>query len=118
MTLLLAEVETDQDPVFDNEDNGPEDVLEEIFSDHKSFSKHDTESEEDGDSGNEDMNILEWVSSKDGVQWMKTKFWQNIRCHNIVSRLPGTKRPAKDVTSHVKSWVLFISYKMIQLIVE
>ncbi|GBO27453.1 hypothetical protein AVEN_17625-1, partial [Araneus ventricosus] len=31
---LLAEVETYEDPDFDNEDNGPDDVLEEIFSDH------------------------------------------------------------------------------------
>ncbi|GBM10232.1 hypothetical protein AVEN_177499-1 [Araneus ventricosus] len=57
---LLAEVETDEDPDFDDE---PEDVLEEIFSDHESFSEHDTESEEDGDSGNEDVNNLEWFSS-------------------------------------------------------
>ncbi|GBL82110.1 hypothetical protein AVEN_21066-1, partial [Araneus ventricosus] len=28
---FLAEVETDEDPDFDNEDNGPEDALEEIF---------------------------------------------------------------------------------------
>ncbi|GBL96403.1 hypothetical protein AVEN_146839-1, partial [Araneus ventricosus] len=51
---LLAEVETDEDPDFDNEDNGPEDVLEENSSDHKSFCEHDTKSEEGGDSGNED----------------------------------------------------------------
>ncbi|GBM62638.1 hypothetical protein AVEN_103627-1 [Araneus ventricosus] len=44
---LLAEVETDEDPDSDNDDYGPEDVLEENFSDHGSFSKHDTESEED-----------------------------------------------------------------------
>ncbi|GBL95871.1 hypothetical protein AVEN_227118-1 [Araneus ventricosus] len=44
---LLAEVETDEDPDFDNEDNGHENVLEEIFSDHESFCEHDTESEED-----------------------------------------------------------------------
>ncbi|GBO24073.1 hypothetical protein AVEN_194022-1, partial [Araneus ventricosus] len=51
---LLAEVETDENPDFDNEVNGPGDVLEEIFSDHKSFCEHDTESEENGDSGKED----------------------------------------------------------------
>ncbi|GBL91948.1 hypothetical protein AVEN_102526-1 [Araneus ventricosus] len=28
---ILAEVETDEDSDFDNEDNGPEDILEEIF---------------------------------------------------------------------------------------
>lgn len=38
---LLAEVETDEDLDFDNEDNGPEDVLEENISFHKSFRKHD-----------------------------------------------------------------------------
>ncbi|GBN48067.1 hypothetical protein AVEN_150133-1 [Araneus ventricosus] len=56
---MLAEVETDEDPDFDNEDNAPEDVLEEIFSDHESFCEHDTEPEEDGDFGNEDGNNLE-----------------------------------------------------------
>ncbi|GBM94764.1 hypothetical protein AVEN_14299-1 [Araneus ventricosus] len=79
-----------------------------FFSDHDSFSEHDTESEED--SGNEDLNESVWFSSKDGVQWRKTKFRQSIRtrCHNIVSRLSGTKQPAKDVTSPVMSWELFI----------
>ncbi|GBN70701.1 hypothetical protein AVEN_88853-1 [Araneus ventricosus] len=115
---LLGEVETDEDPDFVNEDNAPEDVLEEIFSDHESFSEHDTESEQDEDSGNEDMNNLEWFSSKDGVQWWKTKFRQNIRCHNIVQSLPGAKGPAKDVTNSVKSPELFINDDTIQLIVE
>ncbi|GBM06640.1 hypothetical protein AVEN_190863-1 [Araneus ventricosus] len=55
---LLAEVETDEDPDFDNEDNGPEDVLEENFSDHKSVCELNTESDEDGDSRNEDVNNL------------------------------------------------------------
>ncbi|GBN43786.1 hypothetical protein AVEN_87723-1 [Araneus ventricosus] len=50
---LLDEVESDEDSDFDNEDNGSEDILEENFSDHASFSEHDTESEEGGDSGNE-----------------------------------------------------------------
>ncbi|GBN75319.1 hypothetical protein AVEN_142940-1 [Araneus ventricosus] len=70
---------------FDNEDNGPEDDLEEIFSDHESFCEHDTESEEDGDSGNEDVNNLDLFSSKEGIEWRKTKFRQNIRCLNCVS---------------------------------
>ncbi|GBN70216.1 hypothetical protein AVEN_170835-1 [Araneus ventricosus] len=66
------------------------------------------------------MNNSEWCSSKDGVQWRKTKFRQNTRtrCHNIVLRLPGTKGPAEDVISPVKSWELFIHDNMIQLIVE
>ncbi|GBM06492.1 hypothetical protein AVEN_58329-1 [Araneus ventricosus] len=55
---LLAEVETAEDPDFDNEDNGPEDVSEENFSDHESFCEHDTESKEDGNSGNEDHHII------------------------------------------------------------
>ncbi|GBN12765.1 hypothetical protein AVEN_90855-1 [Araneus ventricosus] len=59
---LLAEVGTGADPDFDNEDNGPQDVLEEIFSDHESFCEHDTESEENGDSENEDVNNLEMFS--------------------------------------------------------
>ncbi|GBL75361.1 hypothetical protein AVEN_194561-1 [Araneus ventricosus] len=84
----LAQGENDEDPGFDNEDNGPEDVLEEIFSDHESFCEHDTESEGDGDSGNEDGNNLELFSSKEGIEWRKTKLKQNIRCHNIVSSLP------------------------------
>ncbi|GBN14848.1 hypothetical protein AVEN_165665-1 [Araneus ventricosus] len=82
---LFAEVETYENPDFDNEDNGREDVLEENFSERVSFIEHDTESKEDGDSGNEDVNNSEWFSSKNGVQWWKTKFMQNIRCHNIVS---------------------------------
>ncbi|GBO25096.1 hypothetical protein AVEN_108916-1 [Araneus ventricosus] len=51
---LLDEVESDEDSDFDNEDNGPEDILEENFSDHESFSEHVTESEEDGYSGNKE----------------------------------------------------------------
>ncbi|GBM93130.1 hypothetical protein AVEN_56419-1 [Araneus ventricosus] len=39
---FLAEVEADEDPDFDNEDNGPEDIVEEIFSDHESFCEYDT----------------------------------------------------------------------------
>ncbi|GBM03148.1 hypothetical protein AVEN_200835-1 [Araneus ventricosus] len=66
---LLAEIETDEDPDFDNEDNGSEDVLEEIFSDHESFCERDTESEEDKDSGNEDVNNLELFSSKVDIKW-------------------------------------------------
>ncbi|GBM10063.1 hypothetical protein AVEN_92896-1 [Araneus ventricosus] len=113
---LRAEVETHEDSDFGNESNGPEDVLEDNFSHHESFSEHDTKSE--GDSGNVDVNNMEWFSSDDRVQWRKTKFIQNIRCHNIVSCLSGNKVPAKDVTSSVKSWELFINDNVIQLIVE
>ncbi|GBO28231.1 hypothetical protein AVEN_152671-1 [Araneus ventricosus] len=56
---LLAEVETDEDPDFYDEENGPEDVLEDIFSDHECFCKQVKESEEDGNSRNEDENNLE-----------------------------------------------------------
>ncbi|GBM24725.1 hypothetical protein AVEN_141800-1 [Araneus ventricosus] len=59
---LFAEVETEGDSDFDNEDNGPEDILEENFSNHESFSEYDKESEEDGDSGNEEVNNSEWFS--------------------------------------------------------
>ncbi|GBL95931.1 hypothetical protein AVEN_227156-1 [Araneus ventricosus] len=41
---------------------GPEDVSEEIFSEHESFCEHDTESEEDGGSGNRDVNNSELFS--------------------------------------------------------
>ncbi|GBO06963.1 hypothetical protein AVEN_133197-1 [Araneus ventricosus] len=115
---LLAEVEIDENSDFDNEDNGSEDVLEEIFSDHESFCEHGTESEEDGDSGNGDVNNLKFFVSKEGIEWRKTKCRQNIRCHNIVSRLPGTNGPAKDVKSPVKSWELFINDNMMHLIIE
>ncbi|GBN51306.1 hypothetical protein AVEN_109859-1 [Araneus ventricosus] len=64
---FFAEVETDKDSDFGNEDNEPGDILEENFSDHESFSENDTESEEEGDHGNEEMNNSEWFSSKDGV---------------------------------------------------
>ncbi|GBN97031.1 hypothetical protein AVEN_132410-1 [Araneus ventricosus] len=107
----LAEVETDKNSDFDNENNRSEDVLEDNFSDHERFSEHNTESEEDGDSENEEINNSEWFRSQDGVQWRKRKFRQNIRCHNIVSRLPGTKEPAKDVTSPFKGWEVFITIR-------
>ncbi|GBO45888.1 hypothetical protein AVEN_73402-1, partial [Araneus ventricosus] len=51
--------ETDEDSDFDNEDNGPENVLEENFSDYEIFREHDTESEKDGHSGNEEVNNSE-----------------------------------------------------------
>ncbi|GBO38419.1 hypothetical protein AVEN_193620-1, partial [Araneus ventricosus] len=63
---LIAEVETDEDPDFDNEGDGSEDVLEGIFPDQESFCEHDTELEEDGDSGNEGVNNLEFVFIKRG----------------------------------------------------
>ncbi|GBN06110.1 hypothetical protein AVEN_270654-1 [Araneus ventricosus] len=99
----LSEVETYEDPDFDSEDKGTEDILEEIFSDHESFIDYDKKLEESGHSENEDVNNLEWCSLKDGVEWWEIKFMQNIRCHNIVSRLPGTKGPSKDVRSPLKS---------------
>ncbi|GBN34557.1 hypothetical protein AVEN_185258-1 [Araneus ventricosus] len=116
---LIAEVESDGDSDFDNEDNGPEGDLEGNFSVHENFSEHDTESEEDGEEENEEVNNSEWLSSKDGVQRWKKKFRMHIytRFHNIVSCLSGTKGPAKKVTSLVKSWE-FISDNMTQLIVE
>ncbi|GBL74904.1 hypothetical protein AVEN_243737-1 [Araneus ventricosus] len=58
----LAEVETNEDPDFANEDNGSEDVLEEISLDHESFCEHDADSEEDGEFGNKDVNNLELFS--------------------------------------------------------
>ncbi|GBO18032.1 hypothetical protein AVEN_13095-1 [Araneus ventricosus] len=98
LVKLLAEVETDEDPDFDNEDPGldnedirPGDDLEEILSDHESFCEFDTESEEDGDSGNEDANNLNFFLQIRPLSGEETNFRQNIRCHNIVSRLPGLK---------------------------
>ncbi|GBO17210.1 hypothetical protein AVEN_23-1 [Araneus ventricosus] len=115
---FLAEIETDEDPDFDNEHNIPEDILEEIFTYHESFCENDTESEGDGDSGNVDANNLELFSSKEGIEWRLTKFRQNIRCHSSVSRLPGTNGSAKDVTSPMEIWELFINDNTMQLIVE
>ncbi|GBM50256.1 hypothetical protein AVEN_141870-1 [Araneus ventricosus] len=57
---LLAGAETGKDSDCDNEDNGPEVVTEENFKDHESLMNHDTESEDDGDSRNEEVNNLEW----------------------------------------------------------
>ncbi|GBN60745.1 hypothetical protein AVEN_37925-1 [Araneus ventricosus] len=65
---LLAEVQTNEYSDHENEDNLPEDVWEENFSDHECFSEHDTESEVAGDSGNEEVNNSECFSSNDGVQ--------------------------------------------------
>ncbi|GBN10436.1 hypothetical protein AVEN_190786-1 [Araneus ventricosus] len=59
---LFAEVVTDEDSDFNNEGNRPGDILEEKFSNNESFSEYETES--DGDSGNEEVNNLEWFSSK------------------------------------------------------
>ncbi|GBO09980.1 hypothetical protein AVEN_205049-1, partial [Araneus ventricosus] len=42
---LFAELETDEDSDFGNEGNRPEDILEESFSNHESFSEYDTVSE-------------------------------------------------------------------------
>ncbi|GBM81386.1 hypothetical protein AVEN_107118-1 [Araneus ventricosus] len=81
---LLAEVETDEDSGFDNEDNGPEDDLERIFQIMKVSAKMIR-----NDKRTEilKVNNSEEFLSKDGVQWRKTKFRQNI-----VSRLPGERR--------------------------
>ncbi|GBN97578.1 hypothetical protein AVEN_201563-1 [Araneus ventricosus] len=116
---LLAEVETDEGSDFENEDNGSENNLEDNFSDRESFCEHDTEWEEDGDSGNEEGNITRNVlHQKIETKFLIQKFRQNIRtrCHNIVSRLPGTKRP--DVTSPVKTSKLLIHDNTIQSILE
>ncbi|GBN05062.1 hypothetical protein AVEN_117933-1 [Araneus ventricosus] len=115
---LLAEVETNEDRDFDNEDSVPEDFLEDIFSDHENFCEHDTGSEADGYYGNEDVNNLEMFSTKEGIEWRKTKFRKNILCNNIMARLPGIKGKAKDVTSPVKSWEFFINDNMINLFEE
>ncbi|GBM77604.1 hypothetical protein AVEN_165631-1 [Araneus ventricosus] len=70
---LLAEIETDEDSDFENEDNEPENNLKENYPDHECFSEHDTVSEEYGESGNEKMNNSECSTSTDSVQWRKTK---------------------------------------------
>ncbi|GBL90174.1 hypothetical protein AVEN_227226-1, partial [Araneus ventricosus] len=71
---LLATVQTDEYPDLCNEDNGPDDGLELIFSDHENFCDNKTKSEVDRDSGNEDENNLKLFSSKEGIGWRKTKF--------------------------------------------
>ncbi|GBO37880.1 hypothetical protein AVEN_40204-1 [Araneus ventricosus] len=117
---LPTDDETDEDSDFDKEQNRTEGVLEEIFSDLESFNEHDTESENDGDFGNEEVNNSEWFPSEDGVLWRKTKFRQNIHteCLNIVLRLHGIKGPAKYVARAVKCGELFIIDNMIKLIVK
>ncbi|GBN31350.1 hypothetical protein AVEN_202477-1 [Araneus ventricosus] len=94
---LLAEVETDENSVFDKEDNGPDYVLEDNFSDHECFREHDTQSEDDGDFGNEEVNNTKWFKSKDGVKWRQRKLKQKIRfrCHNIVSSYLEQKNQRK-----------------------
>ncbi|GBM17693.1 hypothetical protein AVEN_202848-1 [Araneus ventricosus] len=64
----LVEVETNEYSDHENEDNLPEGVLEENFSNLESFSEHDTESEEAGDSGNGEVNNTKCFSSRDSVQ--------------------------------------------------
>ncbi|GBO07422.1 hypothetical protein AVEN_20858-1 [Araneus ventricosus] len=116
---LFAELETDEDSDFDNKGNRPDDILEEKFSNHESFSEYDTESEEDGDSGHGEVNNSEWFASKLAYKEEKQNLGTiiRIRCRNIVSCFSGTKVPVKDVTSPVKGWELFINDNMIHLIV-
>ncbi|GBL73627.1 hypothetical protein AVEN_230633-1 [Araneus ventricosus] len=78
---FLAEVETDEDSDSDIEGNGHEDVLEENFSDHESFSEHYTESEEDGDSGNGRKELKKSASDK---SILRVKF---IRLQEYLSNL-------------------------------
>ncbi|GIY11338.1 TOG array regulator of axonemal microtubules protein 1 [Caerostris extrusa] len=55
---LFVKVETDEDSDNNNEDKEPNDVLEENFSDHESFSEQDAELEKDRYSGIEEVNNL------------------------------------------------------------
>ncbi|GBO29041.1 hypothetical protein AVEN_174497-1 [Araneus ventricosus] len=110
MKKINGDFTTDEDPDIGNEDNGPEDISEEIFSDHESFREHDTESEEDGDSRNEDVNNLELFSSKEGTEWRKIKFRQNIRCHDIVSLLLGTKRTSERCDKTCEELEIYSSF--------
>ncbi|GBO39331.1 hypothetical protein AVEN_37915-1, partial [Araneus ventricosus] len=55
---LFVEFETET--YFDNEGNEHEDILEENCSDHENFSELDMVSEEDGDSGNVEVDNSEW----------------------------------------------------------
>ncbi|GBN97408.1 hypothetical protein AVEN_219436-1 [Araneus ventricosus] len=102
---------------LDNENIGPENVLEEIFSDHESFCQHDTESEEEGDSRNDDVNNLELFSSKEGTEWRK-KLGKILVVIILCRCYLEKKAPPKDVRNPVKSWELFINDNMIHLIVE
>ncbi|GBN87606.1 hypothetical protein AVEN_79573-1 [Araneus ventricosus] len=88
---LLDEVETDEDSDFDNEDNGPQDVLEEISSDHESFCERDTDSE-DGDSEFEDVNNLKLFPSKGGIEWRKTKCRNTAVGRRFITRANLHKR--------------------------
>ncbi|GBN39067.1 hypothetical protein AVEN_106612-1 [Araneus ventricosus] len=94
---LLAEVETDEDPYFDHEDNGPEDVLEEIFSEHERFCEHDTQSEEDEDSGNEDVNKLNFFYIKRALDGEKQNvgkiFVVIILCRTYLEQKHQRKMP-------------------------
>ncbi|GBN89365.1 hypothetical protein AVEN_149637-1 [Araneus ventricosus] len=81
---LFAEVVTDEDSDFDNEGNRPEDILEENFSNNERFSEYQTES--DGDSGNEEVNNLEWFSSTLAYSGRK----QNLG--RILAAWPGVAR--------------------------
>ncbi|GBM92588.1 hypothetical protein AVEN_176144-1 [Araneus ventricosus] len=66
--------------------------LEEIFSDHESFCEHDTEYEEVGDSGNEDVNNLELFSSKEGTEWRKKSHGDLVVTFgHQIKRVPDSK---------------------------
>ncbi|GBN55748.1 hypothetical protein AVEN_26655-1 [Araneus ventricosus] len=84
---LLAEVDTDEDPDFDNEGNGPEDVLEETFSDHESFCEHDTESEEDGDYGNEEKEDGKMLLPLLSLPWLEMPARFQKECFDCFNRI-------------------------------
>ncbi|GBM29706.1 hypothetical protein AVEN_156892-1 [Araneus ventricosus] len=100
-------VENDGDSDFNNADNRTEDT---DFLDHESFSEKDTESEEDGDSGNEEVNDSEGFSSKEysgGKQNLCRIFVLVviILCRAYLEQ--KVVQQNKDVAIPVKSWELF-----------
>ncbi|GBO05218.1 hypothetical protein AVEN_106938-1 [Araneus ventricosus] len=68
---LFAEFETDDDPDLTMRTMDLRMFQKRFFSDHESFCHHDTESEEEEDSRNDDVNSLELFSSKEGTEWRK-----------------------------------------------
>ncbi|GBO07252.1 hypothetical protein AVEN_174913-1 [Araneus ventricosus] len=76
---LFAELETDEDSDFDNENNRPEDISEESFSNHESFSSYDTVSKEDGDYGNEELPLAYETKAEIGLKIQNKKRKAHLR---------------------------------------
>lgn len=108
---LLEDVSTGESSLEENEEE----------SDNEIFSSHDTNSECDIDSEDENENAINCFIGKDKkTKWLKEKPKSNVRtpAHNIVTKLPGNIGEAKNILTPSESWELLINEKMIRNVVN